>query len=141
MAIGKLLHMDLCGPYPVQTPDGKRHFYVILNDHSNFGFLHLLHLKNEVLPAYCRTEALIKWSCGKLIIAVCVDGALELTKGDLAKHFSNHGIVVQQTATYAHQQAGKIERYVRTIKECGQTLIADSGLPMFFWGWAVMTSQ
>jgi deoxyribodipyrimidine photolyase-like uncharacterized protein len=22
-AIGKLLHMDLCDPYPVQTPDGK----------------------------------------------------------------------------------------------------------------------
>jgi hypothetical protein len=22
-AIGELLHMDLCGPYPVQTPDGR----------------------------------------------------------------------------------------------------------------------
>src|SRR6202522_786677 len=37
MAIGELLHMDLCGPYPVQTPDGKHHFYIILDDHSNFG--------------------------------------------------------------------------------------------------------
>jgi hypothetical protein len=59
----------------------------------------------------------------------------------MAKHFAKNGIVVQKTAAYAHQQAGKIERYVRTIEEGGQTLIADSGLPMTFWGWAVMTSQ
>jgi hypothetical protein len=140
-SIGELLHMDLCGPYPVQTPDGKRHFYVILDDHSNFGFLHLLRLKSEAFLAYCRTEAFIRRSCGKLVINVRVDGALELTKGDMAKHFDQHGIVVQRTAAYAHQQAGKIERYVRTIEEGGQTLIADSGLPMLFWGWAVLTSQ
>ena len=42
---------------------------------------------------------------------------------------------------YAHQQNGKIERYVRTIEEGGQTLIVDSGLSMSFWGWAVLTSQ
>jgi hypothetical protein len=126
--------MDLCGPYSVQTLDGKQHFYVILDDHSNFGFLHLLHLKNEVFPAYCCTEAFIKQSCSKLIITVHVAGALELTQGNLAKHFSKHGIVVQQTTAYAHQQASKIEHYVWTIEEGGQTLIANSGLPMSFWG-------
>jgi hypothetical protein len=51
------------------------------------------------------------------------------------------GIVVQRTVPYAHQQAGKIERYIRTIEEGGQTLLADSGLSMSFWGWAVLTSQ
>jgi hypothetical protein len=66
---------------------------------------------------------------------------LELTKGDMAIHFAKNAIVVQQTAAYAHQQAGKIERYMRTIEEGDQTLIADSGLPMSFWDWAVMTSQ
>jgi hypothetical protein len=59
----------------------------------------------------------------------------------MATHFAKNGIVVQQTVAYAHQQAGKIERYVRTIEEGGQTLIADLGLPMSFWGWAVLTSQ
>jgi hypothetical protein len=140
-AIGELLHMDLCGPYPIQTPDGKRHFYVILDDHSNFGFLHLLRLKSEAFPAYRRTEAFIGRSCNKPVVTVRVDGALELMKGDMATHFAKHGIVVQQTAPYAHQQAGKIERYVRTIEEGGQTLLADSGLSMSFWGWAVLTSQ
>src|ERR1700678_954170 len=141
LTIGELIHMDLCGPYPTQTPDGKRHFFVILDDHSNFGFTHLLRLKSEAFPAYCRTETFLCRFCGKLIVTVCVDGALELTKGDMANHFTKNSIIVQRTAAYAHQQAGKIERYVRTIEEGGQALIADSGLPMSFWGWAVLTSQ
>ena len=75
------------------------------------------------------------------VIKVQLDGALEFTKGLLGDHFTKQGIVVQQTTPYAHQQNGKIKRYVRTIKEGGQMLLADSGLPMSFWGWAVLTSQ
>jgi hypothetical protein len=54
-------------------------------------------------------------------------------KGEMAAYFAKNSIVIQQTALYAHQQAGKIEPYVWTIKG-GQTLRADSGLPMSFWG-------
>ena len=43
-SVGELLHMDMCGPYPVQTTDGKRHFFVILDDCTNFGFIDLLRL-------------------------------------------------------------------------------------------------
>ncbi|KAF5380167.1 hypothetical protein D9615_006100 [Tricholomella constricta] len=32
-----LLHMDTCGPFPVQTPHGKIFFHTILDDHSNYG--------------------------------------------------------------------------------------------------------
>ena len=139
--VAELLHMDLCGPYPTQTPDGKRYFYTILDDFSNWGFTYLLCLKSDVFTHFSNTEAFLLRSYGTHVITVRTDGALELCKGELGDHFVNQGIVVQQTAPYAHQQAGKIERYVRTIEEGGQTLLADSGLPMSFWGWAVLTSQ
>ena len=139
--VGDLLHMDMCGPYPVQTPDGKRHFFVILDDCMNFGFIDLLRLRNEAFLSYRRVEARLLRSSGVKVKTVRLDGALELTKGPLGDHFTETGITVQQTAPYAHQQNGKIERYVRTIEEGGQTLLADSGLPMTFWGWAVLTSQ
>jgi hypothetical protein len=42
---------------------------------------------------------------------------------------------------YAYQQAGKIEQYICMIEEGGQVLLADSGLSMLFWKWAVFTSQ
>ena len=139
--VGELIHMDICGPYPVQTPDGKRHFLVTLDDASNFGITDLLRVHSDAYLSFCRTEKFLLRSHNAKIITVQVDGALELTRGSLSDHFAKTGITVQCTAPYAHQQNGKIERYVRTIEEGGQTLLADSGLPMTFWGWAVLTSQ
>ena len=107
--IGELLHMDLCGPYPVQTPDGKLFFYAILDDFSNWGFTYLIRRKSDVFTHFCNTEAFLLQSYWTQVIAVRIDGALELCKGSLGAHFTQQGIVVQQTAPYAHQQAGKIE--------------------------------
>ena len=98
-------------------------------------------LLSEAYSLYCQTKARLLRSHGVKVIMVRMDGALELTKGSLGDHFMKTGIIVQQTAPYAHQQNSKIERYVRTIEEGGQTFLADSGLPMSFWGWAVLTSQ
>ena len=138
---GELIHMDICGPYPVQTPHGKNHFYIFLDDFSNFGVTDLLRVRSDAYSSFCHTENIFLRSYDAKIITVRVDGALELTKGSLGNHFAAQGIIVQRTAPYAHQQNGKAERYVRTIEEGGQTLLADSGLPMSFWGWAVLTSQ
>jgi hypothetical protein len=59
----------------------------------------------------------------------------------MGDHFVSKGIVVQRTVPYAHQQNGKSERYIRTIEEGGQALLADAGLPMTFWLDAVLTRQ
>jgi len=139
--IGELLHMDLCGPYPTQGPHGENHFYVILDDCSNVGFMFCLRKKSNAFIHYERTEAYLERSTGYKIKAVHVDGALELTAGKMGTHLASRGIAIQKTAPYAHPQAGKIERYVRTIEEGGQTLLADSGLSMTFWCDAVLTSQ
>ena len=48
---------------------------------------------------------------------------------------------MQITAPYAHAQAGKAERYVRTIEDGIQTLLADAKLPLSFWGEAALTTQ
>ena len=37
-AVSELLHMDLCGPFPIQAPRGKKYFFNILDDRSNWGF-------------------------------------------------------------------------------------------------------
>jgi len=139
--IGELLHMDLCGPYPTQGPHGENHFLVILDDFSNMGFTFCLRRKNDAFSHYERTEAFIEHSTGCKVKAIRVDGALELTAGKMGIHLVSHGIAIQKTTPYAHPQAGKIERYVRTIEEGGQTLLAASSLPMSFWCDAVLTSQ
>jgi hypothetical protein len=80
-----------------------------IHDNSNFSFTHLICLKSDAFQCYCATEAFLCCSFGKLIVNVCVDGALKLTKGKMGEHFTKQGIVTQHTIPYAHQQAEKIE--------------------------------
>ena len=80
-------------------------------------------------------------SSGAIVLTVRCGGELELTAGKMGAHFASKGITVQSTVPYAHQQNGKSERYIRTLVEGGQALLADSGLPMSFWLDAMLTRQ
>jgi hypothetical protein len=139
--IGELLHMDLCGPFPVQAPRGEKYFFNILDDKSNWGFTFGLRLKSDAFSFYRSTEAFLERSNGASVLTVRCGGELELTAGQMGDHFSSKGIVVQRTVPYAHEQNGKSERYIRTIEEGSQALLADSGLPTSFWLDAVLTRQ
>ena len=141
LLVGDLLHMDLCGPFPVQAPRGEKYFFNILDDKSNWGFTFGLRHKSDAFVHYRATEAFLERSNGVIVKAVRCGGELELTAGQMGDHFTEKGIVVQRTVPYAHQQNGKSERYIRTIKEGAQALLADAGLPMSFWLDAVLTRQ
>ena len=139
--IGELLHMDLCGPFPVQAPRGEKYFFNILDDNTNWGFTFGLRLKSDAFQSYLAAEAFLERSNATVVLAVRCGGELELMAGQMGAHFTSKGITLQRTVPYAHQQNGKSERYIRTIEEGGQTLLADSGLPMSFWLDAVLTRQ
>ena len=139
--VGDLLHMDLCGPFPVQAPRGEKYFFNILDDKSNWGFTFGLRLKSDAFLHYRATEAFLERSNGVVVKTIRCGGELELTAGQMGEHFTSKGIIVQRTVPYAHQQNGKSERYIRTIEEGAQALLADAGLPMSFWLDAVLTRQ
>ena len=140
-SIGDLVHIDTCGPFPTLTPRKEAYFTIFLDDASNYGVTTLLTRKDSVFPAWKKVEASWELLSGNHIKAVRLDGAKEFTQGQLATHFSNRGIAMQVTAPYAHAQAGKAERYVRTIEDGVQTLLADAKLPLSFWGDAALTTQ
>jgi Reverse transcriptase (RNA-dependent DNA polymerase)/GAG-pre-integrase domain len=141
LAVGELLHMDLCGPFPIQAPRGEKYFFNILDDCSNWGFTFGLRLKSDAFSHYRATEAFLERSKDVVVRTIRCGGELELTAGKMGDHFTSKGIVVQRTVPYAHQQNGKSERYIRTIEEGGQALLADAGLPMSFWLDAMLTRQ
>ena len=138
-AVCELLHMDSCGPFPVQTPHKKSSFWAILDDKSNYGHVELLAAKSDVFQAYRKVESLWEAKSGNRVVAIRMDGAKEFCQGRLEAHFISRGIAMQVTAPYAHSQNGKIERYIRTLEDGFQTLLADSGLSLSFWGDAVLT--
>ena len=139
--LGELLHMDLCGPFPVQAPHGEKYFFNILDDKSNWGFTYGLRLKSDAFSYFLKTEAFLERSSAATVLSVRCGGELELTAGKMGAHLASKGITLQRTVPYAHQQNGKSERYIRTLEEGGQALLADSGLPMSFWLDAILTRQ
>ncbi|RDB19170.1 hypothetical protein Hypma_014224 [Hypsizygus marmoreus] len=110
--ICELLHMDTCGPFP-----------------------------SDAASSYYGVEAEWEHQSGNTVMVVRSDGAGEFVDGELGTHFRSRGIIHQITAPYAHSQNGKMERYIRTLEETALTLLADSGLPMSFWGDAVKTDN
>jgi len=127
-------YMDTCGSFLVLTPHKKSFFWVILDNKSNYTHVTLLAAKSDVFDAYQKVEALWEAKSGNHVVAVCMDGAKELCLGCLEDHLTSQGVVMQVTAMYSHSQNGNIEHYICTIEDRFQTLLADSGFSMMFWG-------
>jgi len=138
---GDILHMDTCGPFPTLTPQKHSSFLASLDDCTQYGFTDLHQRKSQSYDSFRRNEAALELVTGHRIRAVRCDGAPELCHGRLGDHLRDRGIAVQVTAPYAHQQNGRIERYIRTLVDGMQTLLADSGLPFSFWGDALSTTR
>ena len=47
--IFQLLHMDVWGPYRVETYDGMRYFLTIVDDYSRWTWTFLMRLKSDVV--------------------------------------------------------------------------------------------
>ncbi|SJL06868.1 uncharacterized protein ARMOST_10210 [Armillaria ostoyae] len=137
----ELLHIDTCGPMPILTPKKQQHFFAILDNHTSYNEAEPIVKKNDCTHVFKDTQALWENQMNEKVKKVHCDGAKEFTQGELGQHFKDSGIEVQMTALYAHQQNGKAERFIQTLEDDAQTLIADSGLPMSFWGDAVMTAS
>ena len=138
---GDLLHMDTCGPFPTLTPQKHSTFLASLDDCTQFGFTDLHQRKSQSYDSYRHNEATIELVTGNRICAVRCDGALELCQGRLGDHLRGRGIAIQTAAPYAHQQNGRIERYIRTLVDGMQALLADTLLPPSFWGDALSTTR
>ncbi|PPR03071.1 hypothetical protein CVT24_012432 [Panaeolus cyanescens] len=78
---------------------------------------------------------------GRRIKPVRLDNAKELILGIMGNDFKQRGISVQNVMPYAHPQNGKAERYIRTLSDDSQALIADAKLPPSFWGDAILAAQ
>lgn len=55
----ELIHCNVCGPFPVETPHGKRYFIIFLDDCSSALDLQLLASKDQAFYAWCLVQ--VKW--------------------------------------------------------------------------------
>nr|GFA36842.1 hypothetical protein [Tanacetum cinerariifolium] len=111
------LHMDLCGPMPVQTINGKKYKLVIVDDYSRFTWVKFLRSKDET------SEFIIKFLKQ---IPVGLNKTVRFIRTD--------------NVSRTPQQNGIVERWNGTLVEAVRTMLIFSKAPMFLWEEVVATA-
>jgi len=133
----ELLHIDVCGPMPVESIGGSRYILLIVDDYSGMYFTYFLKNKSDVL----HTLIIFKEKCnnvlGKRIKCIRTDNGREFINNEFREFTNREGIEHQKTVPYNPESNGKVERGNRVILERARTLLHESRLPLTFWAEAV----
>ncbi|CAI7782433.1 unnamed protein product, partial [Closterium sp. NIES-53] len=132
-----LVHMDVWGPAPVAARGDHRYFLLIVDDHTRYVSVHLLHTKAEA------PEAIMAWvnqahtTFGTKVKCLHLDGGGEFCNTKLEAFCSSLGILQDFTLPNSPQQNGIAESRNRTLVQITRCLLSHSHAPLSLWGYAL----
>ncbi len=133
----QLVHTDVCGPMPVQSPGGKRFFVTFIDDWTRAAKIYFLSSKDEVLHHFKVYKAAVEKALGRSIKALRSDGGGEYVGREFVTFMQDNGIAHQRSAPHCPQQNGVAERYNRTVVEMARTMLYHAGHAKGMWAEAV----
>nr|GEU42771.1 ribonuclease H-like domain-containing protein [Tanacetum cinerariifolium] len=117
-----LLHMDLRGPMPVVSINGKRYILVIVDDYSRFTWVRFLRSKDEAPEAISKCIKNLQVCLNATIRNVQIDNGTEFVNKTLREFYENVGISHQTSVARTPQQNGVVKRRNRTLIEAARTI-------------------
>jgi hypothetical protein len=87
-SLGEEVHMDVWGPSPVQTINGREYYSTFTDDHTRFTHLYLLCTKDQTFDAYKAYEAELKTQCDARIKKLRSDCGGEYLSGPFDNHLA-----------------------------------------------------
>lgn len=137
--VGERLHIDMCGPIPVATIAGAKHFVLLKDEYSNYKFIYFVKTKDNLFEALDKTIAEIQ-SRGFKVKTLVSDRGSELTSNRTKELLNRKDILHELSAPFTPEQNGFIERENRTIAEAARTMLIHKDLPAYLWGEAANTA-
>lgn len=138
--IMELWHLDLIGPIKPSSRGGKKYILTIVDDYSRVIFLELLKEKGEVAEKLKELIILKENQSELKLKAIRSDNGREFVGKNLQDWLKNKGIKHEFSPARTPQCNGVVERANKTIIEMTRTMIADSKIPLDFWGEAASTA-
>ena len=135
----ELIHSDICGPFPIQTPHGKLYFSVFLDDRTHALELHLLSTRDQVFEAFKLIHRKWEVQFEAKVKVLRVDNAGEYLSGAFTAYLHKHGIQRELSTPYAHQQNGRAKRVICTIEGRVHSMLSAVAAPRNLWGEAALT--
>lgn len=147
----ELIHIDTNGPWATPTLE-KRHAGTVdaIPHRSNYTLVLVDDYSGEITSRFysSRTQFRVKFiqfvlaveARGHRVKRVRLDRAKEFISEEIQEFCLDRGIVLEPSASYAHEQNGRAERTQRTVRGMASTILIESGLPEGFWGEAWRTA-
>lgn len=138
--IFQLVHLDVWGPYKLETYDGMRYFLTIVDDYSRCPWTFLMRLKSDVISLLKNFFVEVETQFDTKIKKVRSDNGSEFFNHNCNDLFKLHGVVHESTCPYTPQQHGVVERRHRHILETARAIKFQAGFPDRFWGLCIQAA-
>ncbi|KAF7770864.1 hypothetical protein Agabi119p4_6838 [Agaricus bisporus var. burnettii] len=136
------VYVDLWGPSPVQSAGGAKYFMLIMDGATSYRKAYFISNKSAeaTLNVFKEFHREAERQTGRKLKRVRLDMGREWHNALWDEYVKSHGIVLDFSTPYAHQQNGKAERSMRTLLDMARTLLSDSSLPQKYWADSVQTA-
>ena len=140
--VGALIHMDFHTGLPASRPHGFLHHCSLQDDRSRYGRMIPRHTQTaaDALECLSMFQADLQRECGRVIVILAVRcdnvpfGSAEFKEG--CRMWKTGPIVVELTGNYAHEQAGRIERFHGVRMATARVLLRYAMVPGTWWPFA-----
>jgi len=88
----ELLHLDLCGPFPMLSLGSSQYFLIIVDDYSCYIWVHFLKKKSEAFENFKQFKTMIKLQMKSRIQTIRSDRGGEFLSTEFNKLYKDAGI-------------------------------------------------
>ncbi|XP_019086343.1 PREDICTED: uncharacterized protein LOC109126896 [Camelina sativa] len=132
-----LVHLDIWGPFSIESVEGFRYFLTIVDDCTRATWVYLLRNKSDVTSIFPAFIQYVFTQYKKKIKKIRTDNAPELASTDLVK---THGMIHQFSCAYTPQQNSIVERKHQHLLNVTRALFFQSHVPLAYWTDCLLTA-
>ena len=137
---GRLVHVDLAGPFKASVNGSYRYLLVCVDDHSRLKRTYPLRHKNDALKAVKMYVAELRAQANvgsdvpvNIAGSIHSDGGGEFISREFREFTDSEGITHTTSPPYTSDLNGVAERAIRTIMEMVRAALISAGAPVTFW--------
>jgi hypothetical protein len=145
----EIIHMNICGLFPVKSVDDFDPFITFTNDFSRYGYIYLIKEQSKALDKFKIFKAEVENQHDTKIKVVRSDRGGEYyghhtpygqVSGPFARFLQENGIVTQYSMSGDPQHNGVAERCNHTLMNMVRSMLSYSMLPISLWMEALKTT-
>ena len=130
-----ILHIDIWGPCSKPSMHSHRCFLTIVDDHSRFTWIHIMHTKAETRKIIIDFIVYIENQFNNKVKIIRTNNGSEFLMYDF---YALKGIIHQTTCVETPEQNGIVERKHQHLLNVTPALLFQANLPHSFWCFALL---